>query len=73
METIEVKVNDIPMQIELSFSRRRYGNETCTWVSAKGADGKWVELGDPWYAIKPKKAEVVRAIELRIESKELIV
>lgn len=57
---------------ELMFERRRYGSQTFTWVSLlrgpKPAPGQdyapdaWVSLGDPWPAINPARAELLKAI-----------
>jgi hypothetical protein len=73
MEAIELNVNGKNVSIPLNVSRRRYGNTTYTWVSARSLCGKWVELGDPWPAIKPKKSEILLAIQSRIESKEILI
>ena len=47
---------------ELSYTRRRYGTTTYTWVSVL-LGGEWVELGDPWPAVRPKMAEILKAVE----------
>lgn len=50
------------MTPELRFTRRRYGSTTYTWVEAL-IDGQWVELGDPWPCVTPKRSEIGAAIE----------
>ena len=36
--------------IALTYTRRRYGNRTYTWVYAL-LDDVWTDLGDPWPSI----------------------
>ena len=36
--------------IALTYTRRRYGNRTYTWVQAL-LDDVWTDLGDPWPSI----------------------
>ncbi len=47
---------------DVKFTRRRYGSRTFTWVHVY-LNGEWVSLGDPWQAVMPAKAEILRQIE----------
>lgn len=47
---------------ELKMTRRRYGQQTFTWVEVRLGD-EWVSLGDPWPAVTPKRSEVEVAIK----------
>lgn len=71
MKVIEVIVDGVKNVIQLSFSRRRYGNVTYTWVYASSENHKNVSLGDPWPAITPKRLEIEAVIINKINSKEL--
>lgn len=57
-------VNEIVDGIPLSYTRRRYGSTTFTWVDAF-IGGEWVSLGDPWPCIKPKRSDIIREISIR--------
>lgn len=48
---------------DLAFTRRRYSNTTFTWVAVK-LNGGWVDLGDPWQCITPKKAEIEAGLRI---------
>lgn len=52
--------------VEVMAERRRYGDRysgtTYTWLYAKGADGAYVQLGDPWPCVTPAIAQVREAI-----------
>lgn len=52
--------------ITISLSRRRYGRQTYTWLSASRSDGKTLRAIDPWPCVTPRKAEIVA--ELKNES-----
>jgi len=55
---------------EARFTRRRYGGTTTTytWVEVN-IDGEWVDLGDPWPAVVPARAEVEAMILYRLEQR----
>lgn len=49
----------------VSFERRRYGGShplTFTWAYVQ-KDGAWASLGDPWPVLRPKNAELLKAIQ----------
>lgn len=64
-------LNDCPVdaiiRAPISYTRRRYSNQTFTWVSAFIADA-WVQLGDPWPCVTPRKTEIERAIQQVIDN-----
>lgn len=49
--------------VEVMAERRRYPGTTYTWLYAKGADGAYVQLGDPWPCVMPAIAQVREAIQ----------
>lgn len=59
-------LNDCPVdaivRIPLSYTRRRYGSTTYTWVMGFISDA-WVQLGDPWPCVTPRKTEIEREVE----------
>lgn len=61
--------------VELSVSRRRYGNSTYTRVSARLNEGEpwnqWVDLGDPWPCVTPKLSEVRDALRWELGGRVL--
>ncbi len=46
---------------EISFTRRRYGKATFTWIYVKFGD-RWQETGDPLQKIMPSKKDVEDAV-----------
>lgn len=64
MKTIE--------EFDFRFTRRRYGGRhTFTWVSArKVGTALWMDLGDPWPAVTPKKTEMLKVARRVFENHE---
>jgi hypothetical protein len=59
-----VKVDNIIDGVPISYTRRRYSNTTFCWVHAYAKDvDEWIELGDPWPAVTPKRSEIAEAIK----------
>jgi len=48
---------------DLAFTRRRYSNTTFTWV-AVNLGGQWLDLGDPWQCVTPKKSEIEAGLRI---------
>ena len=51
--------------IEVFAERRRYSDRTFTWLSAKVGE-EYIDLGDPWPCITPKRSEVEQAIAIHV-------
>ena len=51
---------------QVYVERRRYSNRTFTWLHVKLGNGEneadWIQLGDPWPCITPKRSEIVSAV-----------
>lgn len=58
----DVSVSDIVEGVLINYQRRRYENTFYTWVMAYC--GEWVSLGDPWPCSRPKRSEIIQAIQL---------
>ncbi len=46
---------------QVSFERRRYGDQTFTWAYVKLGD-QYHSLGDPWPCLNPKSEELERDV-----------
>ena len=47
--------------VYFQFTRRRYPGVTYTWAKA-WQNGDWIDLGDPWPCLTPKRAELLAAL-----------
>lgn len=52
-------------EFEFRFTRRRYGSQTYTWVEVRFGD-QWLDCGDPWPCITPKRQELIDAAVLAV-------